>query len=101
MNHVKRETMLWVQLVSLLGIWVALLYGTGTPLAINWEALKKLPNVITIYVVLSVVFTKWLWRLHLFRGWLVPFPDLQGTWVGEFHSTWKSPETGQRIPPRH
>jgi hypothetical protein len=99
MNNVKRETLLWVQLITLLGIWAAILYGTNTPLTINWDAIKKLPDVVTIYVVLSFVFTKWLWRLRLFRGWLVPFPDLQGTWAGELKSTWKHPETGQPIPP--
>ncbi len=99
MNNLKREAMLWVHLVVVLGIWVVLLYGTNTPLAINWEAIKKLPDVVSIYVVLSFVFTKWLWRTRPFRGWLVPFPDLQGTWVGVLRSTWENPETGQRIPP--
>jgi hypothetical protein len=27
------------------------------------------------------------------------FPDLSGTWQGELVSTWKNPDTGQRIPP--
>src|ERR1700733_1979960 len=98
MNNVKREAMLWVRLISLLGMWGAILYLTNTPLAINWEAIKKLPDVVTVYVVSSFVFAKWLWRLPIFRGWLVPFPDLQGTWVGELQSTWKNPETGHRIP---
>jgi hypothetical protein len=99
MDNIKRETMLWVHLFVLLGIWVALLYVTNTPLAINWDAIKRLPDVISIYVVLSLAFTKWMWRWPIFRGWLVPFPDLEGTWVGELQSTWKNPETGQRIPP--
>jgi hypothetical protein len=98
MNNVKRETLLWVQLITLLGIWAAILYFSGTALTINWDAIKKLPDVVTIYVLLSFVFTKWLWRLSIFRGWLVPFPDLQGTWAGELRSTWKNPETGQQIP---
>ena len=98
MNNVKRETLLWVQLIALLGIWAAILYFSGTALTINWDAIKKLPDVVTVYVLLSFVFTKWLWRLSIFRGWLVPFPDLQGTWVGELRSTWKNPDTGQQIP---
>lgn len=99
MHNVKREALIWVQLASILGIWAAILYCTGTGFAINWEAIEKLPHVVTIYVVVSFVFVKWLWRLPIFRGWLVPFPDLQGTWEGELRSTWKNPETGQPIAP--
>ena len=47
---------------------------------------------------MSFVFSKWLWRLRIFRGWLVPFPDVQGTWEGELKSTWKNPQTGQAVP---
>ena len=97
MKNIKSEVFLWVQLGGFVLIWAALLYLTGTNLAINWEAVKKLPDAVTIYVVTSFVFTKWLWRLKVFSGWLVPFPDLQGTWKGELQSTWKD-ANGQRIP---
>src|SRR5882724_6668944 len=99
MKNIKEETLLWVQLGSFVAIWVAILYATGTGLTINWEAIKKLPDVVTVYVVLSFLFTKWLWRLPIFQGWLVPFPDLQGTWQGELKSTWKNPATDQNIAP--
>lgn len=99
MKNIKEEALLWVQLGSFVAIWAAILYATKTPLAINWEALKKLPDVVTFYVILSFVFTKWLWRLRMFQAWLVPFPDLQGTWEGELKSTWKDPATGETILP--
>jgi hypothetical protein len=72
---------------------------TQTPLSITWEAIKKLPDVVTIFVLVSFVFAKWLWRLPIFRGWLIQFPDLQGTWEGTLQSSWVNPETGQGIPP--
>lgn len=99
MNNIKKEVVLWVQIVVLLGIWALILRATGTALAINWDAIKKLPDVVTIYVALSFLFVKWLWRLPVFKGWLVPFPDLQGTWEGELRSTWRNPKTGEGIPP--
>jgi hypothetical protein len=99
MNNIKKETLLWVQVATLLGVWVAVLYGTGTTLAINWGALKKPPDAVTIYVVLSFVFTKWLWRLPLFKGWLVPFPICRELGRVNCKSTWKNPKTGQGIPP--
>ncbi len=99
MKNIKEEALLWVRLGGFVIIWVAILYATGTGLAINWDALKKLPDVVTIYFILSLVFTKWLWRWSIFRGWLVPFPNLQGTWEGMLSSTWKDPETNQVIAP--
>jgi uncharacterized membrane protein len=98
MNNVKKEVFLWVCIVLMLLIWVAVLQVTGTPLAINWEAIKKLPDVVTIFVIVSFVFTKWLWRWRIFRDWLVRFPDLEGTWEGDLQSTWINPATKQGIP---
>jgi hypothetical protein len=98
MKNMKREALLWVQLGGFVLIWAVLLFLTGTSLAINWEAIKKFPDAVTVYVLLAFVFTKWLWRFKLFGGWLVPFPDLQGTWRGEFKSTW-SDSSGKRIAP--
>ena len=94
MVTVKREVLLWVCIVAFLLIWTLLLIATGTPLEINWEALSKLPDAVTFFVLISFVFTKWLWRLRLFRGWMVRVPDLQGTWDGELLSTWVDPATG-------
>lgn len=99
MRNVKEEALLWVRLISFVVIWAAILFVTRTGLSINWEALKKLPDVVTVYVILAFAFTKWFWRMSLFQGWLVPFPDLQGTWRGELKSTWKDPKTGQHLAP--
>ncbi len=33
--------------------------------------------------------------LEIFHAWLVPFPDLNGTWQGTIQTTWKNPETGE------
>lgn len=98
MKNIKKEALLWVQLGSFVAIWAAVLYLSGTGLSINWEAVKKMPDAVTLYVTLAFVFTKWLWRLPLFQDWLVPFPNLQGTWNGELKSTWKDAD-GRTIPP--
>jgi hypothetical protein len=44
-------------------------------------------------------FVKWGWKIKIFRGWLVPFPNLNGSWVGYIHSEWKNPETGKKPDP--
>jgi hypothetical protein len=97
MKNVKKEALLWLQLSSFIAIWAVILYLTKTQLAINWEAVRKLPDVITVYVILSFSFTKWFWRWPIFRGWLVPLPDLQGTWAGYINSNWKDPATRNHI----
>jgi SMODS-associating 2TM, beta-strand rich effector domain len=99
MESIKKEVALWVCIVVMLLIWVGILQATRTPLSINWNALKKLPDAVTVFVILSFIFTKWLWRSRFLRGWLVRVPDLQGTWEGELQSTWQNPETKQGIPP--
>jgi hypothetical protein len=39
------------------------------------------------------------WRWTIFRGWLVPFPDLNGTWIGNIQTTWTDPTSGKVLPP--
>lgn len=75
-----------------------MLYVTGTELSINWTSIKRLPQVVTVYAFLYLIFTKWAWRWRFFRGWLVPLPDLQGTWKGEIRSTWQDPQRGSTPP---
>jgi hypothetical protein len=96
METIKKEVLIYLSLGLMLLIWVGVLRATGTPLSINREDITKLPDVVTVFVIISFVFTKWLWRISWFRGWLVRFPDLQGTWEGELQSTWDNPETRER-----
>lgn len=99
MKNIRKELLVWVQIGSIIIIWIGVLFFSGTDLKINWDSIKKLPDVVTIYVILAFIFTKWAWRWRIFRHWLVPFPDLQGTWRGTLESTWTDPATGQRIAP--
>lgn len=100
MESIKKEAQIWFSLIVVLLIWVSILMLTNTPLSINWEALEKLPEVVTVFVLLRFIFTKWLWRRRIFmyKGWLIRFPDLEGTWEGELQSTWENPKTGEREP---
>ncbi|NLD45963.1 MAG: hypothetical protein GX660_02025 [Clostridiaceae bacterium] len=100
MKDIRKEILVWIQPITFVAIWMAVLFFSGACFKIDWEAIKKLPDVITIYVLLVIVFTNWAWRLPIFKGWLVSFPDLQGTWKGEIESTWNDPATSQKIPPK-
>lgn len=80
-------------------IWIVLILVSTRGLSISWEAVKLLPEVVTIYTILYLIFVKWGWRLSFLQGWLVPFPDLEGTWQGTLETTWQHPETGIVPPP--
>ncbi|PKN52844.1 MAG: hypothetical protein CVU55_06385 [Deltaproteobacteria bacterium HGW-Deltaproteobacteria-13] len=98
MKNIRKEIKVWLQLGSFVVIWASVLLVSKVPLVIGWEAIKKLPDAITIYVILALIFTKWAWRLPIFKGWLVPFPDIEGTWKGTFQSTWVDSISGQKPP---
>ena len=98
MNNVRKEVLVWLQVALLVITWVGILLVSNTPLKIGWESISKLPDVVTIYAILALIFTQWAWRLPVFKGWLVPFPDLEGTWEGTLESTWVNPNSGQRVP---
>jgi hypothetical protein len=59
--------------------------------------LKPIPTIVTIDVIFSAIFVKWLWKWKLFYNWLVPFPNLSGTWKGNIKSTWINPDTGEKL----
>lgn len=62
------------------------------------DVARLIPIVATADCIAYFIFTSWLWRLKLLQGWLVPFPDLNGTWQGFIQSDWKDDE-GHTIGP--
>ncbi len=79
----------WVRLATFIVLWGAFLKQSHRlSNAFGWEGLSQIPNVVTAYMILDAVFKKWLWRLPFLQGWLIPYPDLEGTWVGTLQTTW-------------
>jgi len=56
------------------------------------DVLRLIPIVATADGIAYIVFTAWLWRWKRLQGWLIPFPDLNGTWQGHIQTTWKDAE---------
>jgi hypothetical protein len=56
------------------------------------DVLRLIPIVATADGIAYFVFTVWLWRWKCFQGWLIPFPDLNGTWQGHIQTNWKDSE---------
>jgi hypothetical protein len=89
LKNIRDEAQFWAQAIAFIVAWVIVLEATKTPFEINPEALKLLPEAVTVYACFHVLFVKWLWKLPFLRGWLVPLPDLTGTWKGTLKSTWQ------------
>ena len=56
------------------------------------DVLRLIPIVATADGIVYFIFTSWLWRWNAFQGWLVPFPNLNGTWQGYIQTNWKDAE---------
>jgi hypothetical protein len=94
LKNIRDEAQFWAQAIAFIAAWVIVLGATKTPFQINTEALKLLPETVTVYACFHLLFVKWLWKIPLLRGWLVPLPNLTGTWKGTHTSTWRGGSDG-------
>jgi len=53
------------------------------------DFISLIPVVASVDLLAYWLFAQWGWRWPLLQGWLVPFPDLNGTWQGEIQTNWK------------
>ncbi|MBI0083157.1 hypothetical protein H3T52_03550 [Commensalibacter sp. M0402] len=79
--------------------WVIFTYCIGVKLSNIKYFFELIPKVVTVDVIIVGLFVKYGWKWRVFRGWLVVFPNLNGTWVGFIYSNWQNPETGQKPAP--
>lgn len=69
-------------------------YRNGGKMSDLWSVLAIASKTIPLVLLIVGFFVSYAWKWKMFRGWLVPFPDLNGTWEGTIQTTWKNPETG-------
>lgn len=74
-------------------------FGKGVTVSDVWTALSVAYQTIPIVLAVCAFFVSYAWRWRIFGGWLVPFPDLNGTWQGDIQTTWRDPSTGDVLPP--
>jgi hypothetical protein len=79
--------------------WFALAYLGQLDLSKVKDFFGLIPKVVTVDLILIGLFVKWGWKLRIFRGWLVPFPNLNGSWTGMIYSDWIDPQTGKKARP--
>jgi hypothetical protein len=93
----KKFAYLIVILSGLIWFILAWFYNLDISKVDNFFGLT--PKVISIDLILLSLFTKWGWKFNIFKGWLVPYPDLNGSWTGYIYSNWQNPQTGDKPPP--
>jgi hypothetical protein len=94
MKNLNAKVFIWVLVVVSVLVWIGVLRINGTELKVTWKAMRQLPAVVSIDVMLWLLFVKWGWKYRIFQKWLVPFPNLEGTWEGTLQTIWSDPETG-------
>lgn len=79
--------------------FILVTFTGGSRVTDVWSAIKVGYKAVPLTVGIATVFVLHAWRWPIFRGWLVPFPDLNGTWQGEIQTTWKEPAAGKALGP--
>jgi len=68
-------------LFMFIGAWIL---GLDLPKFLDYIWLLRF--ITFAYIAAYLIFTFWLWRCKFLQGWLVPFPDLNGTWEGRIQT---------------
>lgn len=63
------------------------------------SGLKLIPKIVSIDLLFVAAFSSYLWHWEIFHNWLVPFPNLNGTWRGSIQTTWVDPVSNERPAP--
>lgn len=98
-RHINIKAFLWVIVPLSILLWILLILISDIGVEPLWNAIKKIPTVITIDFGMWLIFSKLAWKWKIFQGWLIPFPVLEGTWSGLMKSTWTDPATSKTLQP--
>ena len=99
MHNLNKQ--IYISILVAISVLVYVLYFTfvmsGMDSAVFLDYIKPVTTVISIDSLLVLIFVKWLWKWNKLYPWLVPFPDLNGTWEGFLKSNWTCPNTGKKV----
>jgi len=92
MKNLNLKPFLFILLAFSGLVWFGIATASGLDMRNFVEFMRPIPTVVTVDLFVVAVFMKWLWRWKHLQGWLVPFPDLNGTWQGYIQTHWKNEE---------
>ena len=97
--NIKYYVYILIGLSALFGFIIVKVAGEDTDLSHPVTLFRLFSQVVTLDLICISLFVKWFWKWKFFYGRLVPFPNLNGTWVGTIRSDWVNPKTDETIPP--
>ena len=97
--NIKYYVYILIGLSALFGFIIVKVAGEDIDLCHPVTLFRVFSQVVTADLFCFGLFVKWFWKWKFFYGWLVPFPNLNGTWEGEIRSDWVNRETDKTIPP--
>lgn len=97
MNQLHIKIFIGVTLVLGVLTWLTL-YSFQDFNLLSFASLRSLFSSFSFTGLFWMVYFKWAWRWQYFRK-IMYKPDLNGTWLGHFESSWKNP-TGEENPPK-
>ncbi|MBX7149139.1 hypothetical protein K1X76_08625 [bacterium] len=89
MKTINIKAFVWVGLIVSVIAWLILGRLNGLDFNQVADFIKPVPTIVTIDLFLFWIFSKWMWCWKIFQGWLIKFPDLNGTWSGHIQTTWQ------------
>lgn len=97
MNNLNWKRFGYALLIVFLASAALLVFIGGQKITDARSALIVGYKTLPIVTFIVVLFATYGWQLRIFRGWLVPFPNLNGTWDGTIESTWIDPATSKGL----
>ena len=61
------------------------------------DFLRTMSAAISITTIIVTTFVSWAWKFRIFRGWLVPVPNLNGDWEGCIKYNYAGKDTSRKI----
>jgi hypothetical protein len=99
MKHLNEKNYIWIFIGFSILLYLVFLFIFSILEKNLLNYFKPIPIVVTIDLILVYLFSNFIWKWNFLYSWLVPFPNLNGTWKGVVKSTWVDPKTNKRLNP--
>lgn len=95
MSNVKTKPIAYSFVTLFIVVFGLVSAATETSVTDPWTATQNAYKTVPVLLAFWLIFTSYAWRWRIFHRWLVPFPDMEGTWQGEVQTTWQNPGTNE------
>lgn len=92
MKNLNLKPLIIILLVFSGLVWFFIATLSGLNMQHFVDFMTPIPKVVTADLLLVAIFMRWLWRWKYLQDWLVPFPNLNGTWQGHIQTDWRDTE---------